>query len=142
MNGPRLFLAIVVALVFVAGSDWLMHVTWLQSYYHVMPSLWRDRPEMQSRCIFMIASQLLSVIAFLYIWARTGWRRRSVVDGCVFGFWMGAWQQAFTIALYVAMPLTLGLTAKVFLAGVGQGVVLGAIGALIYKPRSLTSRGS
>lgn len=140
MNGPRLFLAGAVAFVFLLGSDFLMQATWLQSYYTTMPSLRRPASDIQVRWIFLVASQLLSAIAFSYVWARTGWRRCSVIDGCVFGFWLGAFQQAVTVAIYVVMPLSLGLAAKLFLAGIGQGIALGAINALVYKPRTLASR--
>lgn len=140
MNAPRLFLALIAGVVFILGSDFLLHTSWLQADYRAMPSMFRTASEVQRRFLFMIASQLLTVIAFLYIWAKTGWRRRSVVDGCVFGFWMAAWQQALTIAVYVVMPVSAMFMLKLFCAGIAQGVCLGALGALIYKPRALTSR--
>ena len=140
MNLPRLFLSIVVGFAFIFGSDFLIHALWLAPDYKATASLWRSEPEMQRRFLFMLASQLLAAITFLYIWAKTGWRRRSIVDGCVFGLWMGLWQQAFTVALYVVMPMPVGLAVKWFFAGVVQAIVLGALGAAVYKPQTLASR--
>lgn len=140
MNAPRLFLAIVVGFVFIFASDFLIHSVWLGPTYKVTQALWRTESEMQRRFLIMLASQLLAAVALLYIWARTGWRRRSVFDGCVFGGWMGLFQQAFTLALYVVLPMPIGLAAKWFLAGIVQSVLLGALAALVYKPVTLANR--
>lgn len=142
MNAGRLFLAVVVGFAFVFGTDFLIHAVWLKPTYVVTAALWRPEKEMQRRFIGLLVSQLLCAGAFLYIWAKTGWRRRSIADGAVFGFWMGLFQQTFTMMLYVVMPMPLGLACKWFLAGVMQTVLLGVLAAFVYKPQSLASRGA
>jgi hypothetical protein len=92
---------------------------------------------MQVRFLGMLAAQLLCSLAFMYIWAKTGWRRRSTGDGAVFGFWMGVFQQIMTIVLYVVTPMPMGLAAKWFFSGIVQTILLGVLAALIYKPRSM-----
>ncbi|HEX8281431.1 MAG TPA: hypothetical protein VF551_08640, partial [Chthoniobacterales bacterium] len=77
---------------------------------------------------------------FMYIWAKTGWRRRTIADGCFYGFWMGLFQQVTTLTYYVVAPMPKELAAKWFGIGLVQAVLLGAIAALVYKPRALGSR--
>lgn len=138
MNGPRLALAIIAGFVFIFASDFVVHTILLAGDYKATASLWRTEAEMQSRFLFMLVAHFLCALAFLYIWAKTGWRRRTIADGCSFGFWMGLFQQSATIILYVVSPLPAGLAAKWFFIGLLQAVLLGALAALIYKPRLLS----
>jgi len=139
MNFGRLFLTIVVGFVYIFATDFLIHAIWLAGDYKATASLWRPEDEMRVRFLWMLGAQLLCAIAFMYIWAKTGWRRRSVADGAVFGLWMALFQQVTTIALYVVAPMPLGLAAKWFFSGVVQAMLLGVLAALIYKPLSLAT---
>ena len=87
----------------------------------------------------MLFAQLLCSIAFMYVWARTGWRRRTTLNGCVYGLWMGLFQQVMTIVLYVVIPMPIELAAKWFFAGLLQTILLGALAATIYKPLTTLS---
>lgn len=136
MNIGRLFLTVIVGFVYIFATDFVIHALWLTGAYKATAALWRPEAEMQTRFLWMLGAQLLCSVAFMYIWARTGWRRRSVGDGAVFGFWMGLFQQIMSIVLYVVTPMPLGLATKWFLAGVLQTVLLGALAALVYKPLS------
>ena len=138
MNTGRLTLAIIAGFVFIFATDFVVHAVWLAGDYKATASLWRSEDEMQSRFLFMLAAQFLCALAFLYIWARTGWRRRTITDGCTFGFWMGLFQQTTTIILYVVSPMPWRLALKWFGVGMVQAVLLGALAALIYKPRLLS----
>lgn len=137
MNPSRLALAVVAAFAFIFATDFLIHAVWLAGDYKATAALWRPEEEMQTRFIYMLVAQFLCALAFLYIWAKTGWRRRSITDGCAFGFWMGLFQQITTMVLYVVMPMPLHLAMKWFFAGLLQAVLLGALAAAIYKPRTL-----
>src|SRR5438874_1938145 len=136
MNPSRLFFAIVAGFIFIFATDFLIHAIWLKADYAATASLWRSDFEMQRRFILMLIAQLICSIAFMYIWAKTGWRRRSLTDGCMYGFWMGLFSQVMTIVIYVVTPMPKELALKWFVAGLAQAVLLGAIAALIYKPRS------
>lgn len=139
MNSGRLLLSIVAGMIYIFGSDYLIHVIGLAGDYKASASLWRPVSEMQRRFLLMLGAQLLCSIAFMYIWARTGWRRRALVDGAVFGFWMGLFQQVMTIVIYVVMPMPMKLALKWFFAGLLQTMLLGMVAALVYKPRSVLS---
>jgi hypothetical protein len=140
MNPSRLALAVLAGFVFIFASDFLIHAIWLAGDYKATAALWRPEDEMRTRFLYMLGAQFLCALAFLYIWAKTGWRRRSIADGCAFGFWMGLFQQVTTIVLYVVTPMPLGLAVKWFFAGLLQAVLLGALAALIYKPRVIGER--
>lgn len=139
MNTKRLFLAIIAGFVFIFASDFVIHTIWLDSDYKATASLWRSESEMGRRFPLMLFAQLLCSIAFMYIWAKTGWRRRTIADGCVYGLWMGLFQQVTTIVLYVVIPMPMELAAKWFFAGLLQTILLGALAAAIYKPRATLS---
>lgn len=137
MNFGRLILTIVAGFVYIFASDYLIHEIWLGADYKASASLWRTEFGMQSRLPLMFGAQLLCSLAFMYIWAKTGWRRRSLADGAVFGFWMGVFQQVMTIVLYVVIPLPNTLALKWFFGGLLQTVLLGVVAAAVYKPRSV-----
>lgn len=137
MNIGRLFLTVIVGFIYIFGSDFLIHAVWLGADYKATAPLWRPEEQMRVRFLAMLAAQLLCSIAFMYIWARTGWRRRSLGDGAVFGIWMGLFQQVTTIVLYVVTPMPLALAAKWFVSGLVQATLLGVLAALIYKPLSM-----
>lgn len=137
MNAGRLFLSIIVGFVYIIGSDYVVNALWLSAEYKVSASLWRPEADIERRLLVMLVAQLLCSVAFMYIWAKTGWRRRSIADGAVFGFWMGVFQQVMSIMIYVVLPIPRELALKWFLVGVLQAVLLGALAAAVYKPRSV-----
>jgi hypothetical protein len=51
---------------------------------------------------------------------------------------MGLFQQTMTLVLYVVTPMSVALSVKWFFAGLVQAVLLGALAALLYKPRLLS----
>lgn len=137
MNAGRLFLSIVVGFVYIIGSDYVVNALWLSAEYKLSAALWRPEADIERRLLVMLVAQLLCSVAFMYIWAKTGWRRRSIADGAVFGFWMGVFQQVMSIMIYVVLPIPRELALKWFLVGVLQAVLLGALAAAVYKPRSV-----
>jgi hypothetical protein len=138
MNTGRLALAIIAGFVFIFATDFVIHGCWLRPDYVATASLWRTDDEMQRRFFVLLLAQFVCALAFLYIWAKTGWRRRSIADGCAFGFWMGLFQQTTTAILYVVSPMPWRLALKWFAVGIVQAVLLGALAAIVYKPRLLS----
>lgn len=139
MNIPKLFLTIIAGFAFILGSDYLIHAVWLAPDYKASASLWRTEDEMSRRLFLMLIAQFLCALAFVYVWARTGWRRRTVMDGATFGFWLGLFQQVTSIVLYVVSYLPWQLAMKWIGAGLVQAMLLGALSAVIYTPRALLS---
>ncbi|MDQ6623479.1 MAG: hypothetical protein M3Y86_08345 [Verrucomicrobiota bacterium] len=137
MNSGRLVLAVLAGFAFIFASDFLIHAVWLAPDYKVTAALWRSESEMQRRFILLLAGQFLCALSFLYIWARTGWRRRTLLNGCAYGFWLGLFQQVGTIVTYVVVPMPWQLALKWFLAGLLQAILFGALASIIYKPRPI-----
>jgi hypothetical protein len=127
----------IAGFAFIFGSDFVIHALWLAPDYKATASLWRVESEVQRRFILLLFAQFLCAISFFYVWAKTGWRRRTIADGFWFGFWLGAFQQVGTIVLYVIMPMPWQLALKWFLSGMLQAVLLGMLASLLYKPRPI-----
>ena len=134
MNIPRLLIAIGVGFVFLMGSDMLVHGALLGADYEATKPLWRTDAGMQERFVWMILGHVLTAATFVIIWAK-GAPGRAVTTGIVFGLLMGAFQQVWAIFNYVVMPIPGDIAAKWFFTGVVQAAVLGALTALIYRPR-------
>ena len=137
MNPGRLALAVLGGFVFLFASDYLIHELWLAADYKASAELWRAGDEIHRRLVIIFIGQFLCALAFLYIWARTGWRRRSILDGCSFGFWMGLFHQVSTLVLYVILPMRKELAVKWLIAGMVQAILFGALASLLYKPRPI-----
>jgi len=139
MNIRRLLLTILAGFAFVFATDYLIHVLWLAPDYKASAALWRPEDEMKKRFLILLFAQFLCALAFVYIWGRTGWRRRTILDGATFGFWMGLFQQVTSIVLYVVSYLPWQLALKWIGAGLLQSILLGALAAVVYRPRTLMS---
>ncbi len=137
MNPGRLVLAILAGFIYIFASDYVIHAIWLEPDYKASAVLWRTEFGMRSRLPLMVGAQLLCSLAFMYIWAKTGWRRRSFADGAAFGFWLGVFQQVMTVVMYVVIPLPNALALKWFFVGLLQTTLLGLLAAAVYKPRSV-----
>ncbi len=137
MNTGRLALAVLAGFAFLFATDFLIHGVWLAGDYKASAALWRPEDEMRRRIIILLFAQFICSLSFLYIWARTGWRRRTLFDGCSFGFWMGLFQQVTTFVLYAVMPLPRDLALKWLIAGMVQAVLFGALASVLYKPRPI-----
>jgi hypothetical protein len=136
MNIKRLLLAILAGFVFVFVSDILIHGVWLEPDYQATSTMWRTRPEMQARMLFMWGGQLLFVVCFVGLWAA-GLAPHSCGLGCAIGYGclMGLFSQALTLIQYVVTPLPPELAAKWFISGVVQTMLLGVITFGVYQPR-------
>jgi hypothetical protein len=139
MNMKRLFLAIAAAFVITYATDFLVHGVWLNPDYVAAKSLWRPPTEMRTFQHWITLAQIISVVTFVIIWAK-GFAGRDIGTGIVFGLLMGMSQHVWAIVNYVAMPVPGALTAKWFLAGVAESVLLGIVTSLIDKPKASPER--
>jgi hypothetical protein len=135
MNIKRLLLAIAAAFAITYATDFLVHGIWLRPDYLAVPSIWRPTAEMRTFEHWVTLAQLIAITTFVLLWAK-GFAGRDIGTGILFGLLMGMSQHVWAIVNYVAMPVPGALAAKWFLAGVTEGVVLGIVTSLIYKPKS------
>ena len=134
MNPKRLLLAIVAAFGTIFVTDILIHGVWLEPVYKATMNLWRPDDEMKAHMGWRCAGQLLAAVTFVLIWAKgfaaTGCRKCAVI----YGLCMGLFSQANTLISYAVQPLTTEIVWKWMVSGVLQGVVLGLVVSLVYKP--------
>jgi hypothetical protein len=135
MNIKRLIVAILILFVGVFITDFLIHGVWLQPVYKATASLWRTEPEMTARMGWMFLGQFLAAAMFTTIWAAGFADRRHLRCACIYGLFMGLFSQAMTIITYVVQPFPPSLAVKWFAAGVTQGLLLGLLVHLAYKPK-------
>ena len=134
MNIKRLLLAILAAFVTIFMTDYLIHGVWMMPVYHATASLWRPEAEMGGYVGWMFGGYLLVAVPFVLIWAKG-----FAAQGCprcavIYGLCMGLFSQAETLIMYAVAPFTLEIVWKWFVAGVLQGVALGLVTYLVYKP--------
>ena len=138
MNPKRLVLAIIVAFVFVLGSDFLIHGVWLQPTYGATASLWRTETEMQARMGWMFGSQFLAAMTFVVLWARGFAEKACLKCAVMYGLFMGLFSQAATLITYVVTPVPAEIPLKWFFAGLVQAVLLGVVTFFVYRPKPAT----
>ena len=135
MNIKRLLLAIAAAFAITYATDFLVHGVWLRPDYLAAKSLWRPPEEMRTFQHWITVAQLIAIATFVLLWAK-GFAGRGIGTGIVFGLLVGMSQHVWAIVNYVAMPVPSSMAAKWFLAGVAEGIVLGIVTSLVYKPKS------
>lgn len=139
MNIKRFLLAIAAVFAVTYVSDYLIHGVWLRPDYLAAQSLWRPPQEMRTFGHWVTLAQIIAVVTFVLLWAK-GFAGRDIGTGMVFGLLVGMSQHVWAIVNYVAFPVPGALAAKWFLAGVAEGVVLGIVTSLIYKPKAAPER--
>ncbi len=137
MNIKRLLLAIVAVFLGIFVTDFLIHGVWLKADYAASTGLWRPEAEMQKFMGWLMLGQLLAAITFTTLYAR-GFAEKGCRFGAVmFGLFMGLFMQGNTLITYAVQPLPGSLAVKWFVAGTAQGVVLGLLLSLAYKPKPI-----
>ena len=134
MNPKRLLLAIVAAFVAIFVTDTLIHGLWMQPVYKATMNLWRSEEEMTARLGWIYAGQLVAAVTFVLIWAKgfaaTGCRKCAIR----YGLCMGLFSQTHTLIAYAVEPYTVELVWKWLVSGVLQGLILGLVVSLVYRP--------
>ena len=121
-------------------TDFLIHGVWLQSTYKETMSLWRSEAEMQAHMGWLMLGQFLAASTFVVLWAKGFAESASIRCACLYGLFMSLFGQAATLVTYAVQPFPASLAVKWFLAGVVQGVLLGLLVFLVYKPRPGTNQ--
>ncbi len=135
MNPKRLILAIIAVFVALFATDYLIHGMWLMSDYKATASLWRPDAEMGSHMGWLMLGQGLATVMFVLIWAN-GFPVTACLRGaCLYGACMGLFSQANTLIAFATQPLPASIAEKWFVSGVVQGVLLGVVAFLVYRPK-------
>jgi Na+-transporting methylmalonyl-CoA/oxaloacetate decarboxylase beta subunit len=136
MNTKRLLLAIPIVFVGIFASDFLIHGVWLKNDYAASASLWRPEAEMQKFMGWLMLGQLLAAITATTLYAKGFADKACAMCAMMFGLFMSLFMQANTLINYAVMPLPGHIAVKWFVAGAGQGVLLGLLMFAVYKPKA------
>ena len=142
MNTKRLLLTIVAVFVGLFATDFLVHQIWLAADYGASKELWRPEADMKKFFGFLVLGQLLIAITFVVIWSKGFPATSSFCGTCFYGLFMGLFGQATTLIWYAVQPLPGTIAVKWFIAGLAQGVLMGAIAYLVGRPKPASPSGA
>lgn len=134
MNPKRLVLAIVAVFAGIWITDFTIHGLWLVNTYKETANLWRPEAEMQRHMGWLMLGQLLAAVTFVMLWAKGPAPTAKLLCAVMYGLFMGLFNQATTIITYAVQPFPASLAVKWFVAGSIQGVLMGVLVFLVYKP--------
>ena len=135
MNPKRLILAILAVFIGIWATDFLIHGVWLSTRYGETKSLWRPENEMMSHMGWLLLGQFLAALAFVIIWARGFAATGHLPCACIYGAFMGLFSQATTLITYAVQPFPADIAGKWFISGLVQGVLMGLLVFMVYKPK-------
>ena len=139
MNVKSLLITIVVAFLVIFATDFVIHGVWLSSTYGATKQLWRPESEMQGFMPCLAAGQFLAAATFTVLWAVGFAENAKLSCALKYGLFMGLFHQANTLITYAVMPLTRGIAAKWFVAGLAQSLIVAAVVFFVYKPKPATA---
>ena len=139
MNPKSLIIAIVVAFVTVAATDFLIHGLWLGATYKATASLWRPEAEMNAMRPLMMLAEFFAATAFTIIFAACVAEKRCMSCTMKYSASMGIFSGAGQFMMYCVQPLPGSLAAKWVLAAIAQALVLGFIIHKVYKPAPIAT---
>jgi len=139
MNPKSLFIAIIVAFVTVAVTDFLIHALWLGATYKATASLWRPEAGLNAMRPLMMLGEFFTALAFTMIFAACVAEKRCMSCTMKYSVSMGVFSGAGQFMMYCVQPLPGSLAAKWILAAIAQAVVLGFIVHKVYKPVPLAT---
>mgnify|MGYP006969397903 CR=1 FL=1 len=137
MNIKSLLISFVVVFILVSATDFLIHGVWLSSLYGATNELWRPEEEMTSGAYmgWLHAGHALAALAFTTLWAAGFAGKAKLTCGIKYGLFMALFSQSYTLITYAVQPMPLELIWKWMISGILQGMLLGAVVSLVYKPK-------
>jgi len=138
MNIKRLVISIVVVFIAVTLTDLLIHGLWMSPVYGATKELWRPEEEMSSGkyMAWLHAGHALAALAFTSLWALGFASGAKISRAVQYGLLMALFGQSYTLITYAVQPFTLEIVWKWIIGGIAQGMVLGVVVFLVYKPKA------
>ena len=135
VNPKRLILALAAVFAGIFATNFLIHGVWLQNTYKETAGLWRSEAEMQAHMGWLMLGQFIMAATFVVVWAKGFADTACIRCACMYGLFMGLFSQAATLITYAVQPFPASIAAKWFLSGLAQGVLIGVLVFLVYKPK-------
>ena len=137
MNWKKFWIGLVVVYLVGQVLSILIHAVWLGETYSSLSSVWRPEADLVSKQWIMMVTAAVFSFFFCYVFVR-GREGKGVAEGVRYGVVIGLFvgiPQAYNF--YALLPIPYSLALKWFLSGIVSTMILGAIFAAIYKPKSL-----
>jgi hypothetical protein len=133
MNIPKFLFAVLIAFIFVFLFGWFFHDVLLKATYMQLPSaMLRPVDEFKARFGWLVAGQILLVLAFACVFAKGGFS--GVGAGVKLGIKFGVFQIGTYLIAYAVHPYTLALIGYWSIGVLVEMAIAGAIVGAIYKP--------
>jgi len=130
MNTKRFLLASLVAFIFTAIYEMVVHGSLLKGIYSTTPDLWRA--DADTEVVFMMGAYLVMSLLLVYLFSQK-MHVRNIKGGAVAGLWVGLPLAVAGAASYAWMPISLTLAVCWLVATLIKVVVIGAITGMIYR---------
>lgn len=132
MNMKKFSITVVAVLVVTMVTNFVIHQVLLKDMYAATASLWRPEAEMQGLMHYMLLGQLVTAIAFAWIFIH-GYKGTGIMEGVRYGLLMGLFQAGGNMIMYVVAPYTCALVTAWTVAGFVQSVLVGVVASFTYK---------
>ncbi len=130
---PRFIPCLILGFVFILGFNMFLHGQLLMSSYELTQQLWRTPEDMQAHFKFLLLTQFLIVFLTGVIYAQNH-EGRGVCEGIRYGLMIGALIGVLRAAPYAWTPVSPDLAFAWFAGGLAEGLGLGMIYSLLYRP--------
>ncbi len=134
INVKSLILTIVAVFVAMSVTDFLIHGLWMRPVYAATASLWRPDMDNNPYMAWLHVGHVLASVAFSLLWAIGFAANAKITCGMKYGTTMALFSQAHTFISYAVQPLTMEIVWKWLAGGVVQGIILGIVAFLVYRP--------
>lgn len=135
MNKPRLIVSIIAVFLFISIFDFVAHGVILSGSYGETADAWRPEAEMMSRMWMQYLCYLIMAVGFATIWALA-FPGKGAKCGMIYGFLIGLITSAGTLIMFVFTPIPDQFIGPWMLIGMLGSVLMGAVVALVYKPKA------
>lgn len=137
MNWKRLWLAALIAFIFLQITDYLIHWVILKGVYGNLATLGVFR-NFSGMCGYIWVEIVMTVIFsffFTYIFVK-GYEGKGILEGIRYGIVIGFfWVFVNAYNAFVILPIPYGLVWYWIISGFIQTIIAGILLALIYKPK-------
>ena len=134
MNTKRFCLASLATFIFIFAFDFVFHGILLKGLYEQTMHLWRPEDEYMKLMHWSLASQILFVVMFGWIFLK-GYENKGPLEGIRYGVLIGLLFSSLYIGMYSYKPISLELVIAWVAGGIVELGLAGGIFALIYKPK-------
>ena len=134
MNTKKFLLASLAVFVTLQILDYVIHSLILGSTYDGIQELFR--PDMADKMWVMMLMSAIFSLLFVFIFTK-GYENKGVMEGIKYGLLIGLIVHFVgSFNQYVVYPVPYGLTWKWIIYGLIELMAVGAVAALIYKPKN------